>query len=557
MKRLVNIVAALAFLLAAAGTASAQGHIVIFNNNAPNVGFNDPTPVAPVGGNPGTTLGQQRLNVFAHAAAIWEAKLHPTTDIVVLSSFANLGANVLGSAGTLFVFANFPGAELPGTWYHSALANQLAGVDLQPCPPGPLTINCFDIQARFSNQFNFYLGFDNNEAASQADLLVVVLHELGHGLGFANFVDETSGTLFLNLPDIYSQYTVDVTTDKIWNVMTDAERKASAINVRKVSWNGLEVNRHAPDILAPGEPSVVVQSPASLGAFPLGDASFGAPLNATGVTGDVVVGLDDANAGGPSTTDGCTALTNGAAVAGKIALLDRGTCVFVVKVKNAQNAGAKAVLIADNVQSSPPAGLGGADPTIVITSGRIALSDGNAVKAALAAGPVTVTMGLDQSVLAGTDRVQHRMMLAAFNPVISGSSISHFEGVAFPNQLMEPAINPDLTSSVAPPQDMTASLLTDIGWFSDHDGVPDGADSCLGSDIRPTVVIGGCDSGVTNVVFQTGCSISDHLARCVVAGQNHGAYVSCIAHTTNILKGAGVITGRNQGSIQSCAAKNK
>ena len=41
-----------------------------------------------------------------------------------------------------------------------------------------------------------------------------------------------------------------------------------------------------------------------------------------------------------------------------------------------------------------------------------------------------------------------------------------------------------------PPQDLTTSLLTDIGWFSDPDGVPDGRDACIGSPRSPTVEIG-------------------------------------------------------------------
>ena len=44
------------------------------------------------------------------------------------------------------------------------------------------------------------------------DLLPVVLHELGHGLGFANFVNEATGRVRGDLRDIYSQYTLDVTT---------------------------------------------------------------------------------------------------------------------------------------------------------------------------------------------------------------------------------------------------------------------------------------------------------------------------------------------------------
>ena len=540
--RLASFAVTLLAVLTLGATSSvfAQGQIIIVNVDGANEGFNDTTPAAPVGGNLGATLGQQRLNVFERAADIWEGVLQPKNDIYVTAAFNPLGPNVLGSAGTTFIFRDFPGAELPSTWYHSAIADQLAGEELNP--------GFADINAQFSSNFAFYLGYDNNEGAL-VDLLPVVLHELGHGLGFANFVNETTGTLALGFPDIYSQYTLDTTTDKIWNQMTNAERATSAVNVRKVSWSGLHVNAAVPQVLSPGEPSVVVVSPAALGAFPLGAASFGPPLSSPGVTGDVALGEDGIGTVG----DGCEPITSD--VAGKVALIDRGICAFAIKVKNAQDAGAVAVLIADNVAGSPPAGLGGVDPTITISSGRITLADGNTIKANLGTG-VRVTLGLDLSILAGTDRQKGLMMVAALDPVALGSSISHFEAVASRNQLMEPAINVDLTSSVQPPEDLTLPLMTDIGWFSDQDGVPDGEDSCLGSDILPTVVIDGCDSSVSNVVFADGCSISDQVNSCAVGQANHGGFVSCVAALGNRLKTSGTISGAEKGALQRCAARS-
>jgi len=136
-----------------------------------------------------------------------------------------------------------------------------------------------------------------------------------------------------------------------------------------------------------GEPAPIVRvnTPAAIaGNYLAAGASFGPALTPGGVTGNVVIALDAANPSGPSTTDGCTALTNAAAVAGNIALIDRGTCGFIVKVKNAQNAGAIAVIIADNAPGTPPAGLGGSDPTITIPSVRVTLADGNKFKANIA-----------------------------------------------------------------------------------------------------------------------------------------------------------------------------
>ena len=56
------------------------------------------------------------------------------------------------------------------------------------------------------------------------------------------------------------------------------------------------------------------------------------------------------------------------------------------------------------------------------------------------------------------------MLMYAPNPYESGSSVSHYDKSAFRNQLMEPAINGDLTQSVIPPQDLTFLLLQEIGW---------------------------------------------------------------------------------------------
>ena len=59
-----------AALILVAAVAHGKATIVIVNADAPDAGFNDPTPVAPVGGNCGTTLGAQRLIVFRTTAEI-------------------------------------------------------------------------------------------------------------------------------------------------------------------------------------------------------------------------------------------------------------------------------------------------------------------------------------------------------------------------------------------------------------------------------------------------------------------------------------------------------
>src|SRR5206468_478077 len=96
-----------------------------------------------------------------------------------------------------------------------------------------------------------------------------------------------------------------------------------------------------------------------------------------GVTGAVVQATDPSDANGVSTLDGCSPLTNAAAVSGKIALIDRGNCTFVVKTKNAQNAGAIGVIIVDTT-GTLPAAISGLDSTVTIPTELVSGATGNA-----------------------------------------------------------------------------------------------------------------------------------------------------------------------------------
>jgi hypothetical protein len=472
-----------AALLLAPAALPAAATITVVNANAANEGFNDPAAATPVGGNPGTTLGAQRLNAFQHAANIWAGVLESDVEIRVQASFDSLtctdDSGTLGTTGSIQVVNDFEGAEFPGTWYVSALANKRAGEDLIPGAPQS---SADDIRARFNSRLgeadclgglDWYYGLDGNHG-DKADLVTVVLHELAHGLGFATFVDAT-GVEFDGTPDIFERSILDVSTGQRWTEMSDADREASFVNARRVAWAGPRVTAQAPAFLSAGTPLLRVTAPAAVtGSYPVGTAEFGPPLASPGISGILAAAEDAADTAGPSTTDGCSALTNGAAVTGKLVLVDRGDCNFTVKVKNAQTAGASAVIVADNAVGSPPGGLGGTDASITIPSVRVTQSDGAALRAQLAA-DVHLSLALDLTVRSGADP-GGRVLLYAPDPAEGGSSISHWDDVASPNLLMEPSINGDLAHDV----DLTLPLLLDIGWTddTDDDGVPDAIDNC-------------------------------------------------------------------------------
>jgi hypothetical protein len=104
------------------------------------------------------------------------------------------------------------------------------------------------------------------------------------------------------------------------------------------------------------------------------------------VSAELVLAEDDTD----PKTDACTPLVNGAAIAGKIAVIDRGSCAFVDKVQKAQDAGAIAVLIVSNANGV--GAMGGTSTTITIPSVLIDQASGEAIKAQLATGSVTLHM---------------------------------------------------------------------------------------------------------------------------------------------------------------------
>jgi hypothetical protein len=553
---------ALLLLLTAGPTFAGGVTITIINNNAPGVGFNDPTPVAPVGGNTGTTLGQQRLNAFQHAAELWGQTLDGLVPVIVRAQFIPLAPNVLGSAGATFVFRDFgsvgfyPGEEFAATWYGSALADKRAGAELNSTPGFP------DINASFSTNFNFYLGLDGNHGA-QVDLVTVVLHELGHGLNFQCFVNGATGANFLGFTDIYARHLVDASTGRHWHEMTDAERQASAIKFGQLVWDGANVSAGIPDVLLFGSPEVEVIAPAAISRqYQFGTAAFGPPIGTPNVSGAVVAAEDPADVAGPATNDGCSPFTNAAAIAGNIALIERGTCGFALKARNASEAGASAVMIYNNLAN---AGLGPPGmatdpingPLVTVPSISLNRPDGLAIVGELGSG-VTASIGLDPTIRAGADELGRARLYAAslFAP---GSSVSHYDTVARRNLLMEPAINADLTHNVKAPDDLTLELFRDIGWFADADldGVADQTDCNPQSDLTATIVIGGTDTNVPNTLFSSGCTISDLIAEIRATTSNQGQFLAGVAMLMNSLVNSGLITQAQMDTVMAAVAHAK
>ena len=379
------------------GWPAGSSTVTVRVQDADGEGFNDATVVAASPANPGgTTVGGQRLAALQWAADIWGALLGSEIEINIDAAFDEYDCDpddgaVLAAAGTRYLFSDFANAPRQGTWYSGALAEALAGENLSTTQNNR-PANTGDVVANFNSRidegclapsYRFYYGLDGNTPSGQASFAMVALHEIAHGLGFQSFVDPSTGSLpfFAGVPrqpGIYNVFTFDSEIGLHWDVMTNDERRTSAVNTGRLVWDGPAAVDAAPQILD-NAPRLIINSPPSLaGSYAVQTAQFGPPVSLAGVSGDLAVARDGSNA----PLLGCESLVNAGEVAGKIAVIDRGTCLFVEKVKNAQDAGAVAVIIVNNQpQGLPP--MGGDDQTIVIPSAGISLADGTRIKRAL------------------------------------------------------------------------------------------------------------------------------------------------------------------------------
>jgi len=139
---------------------------------------------------------------FQYAVDIWQSLLVSDVPIRISATWEPLRTGVLGQAGPSRLFTiNGGGERISNALYPIALVEKLVGENINNSDS--------DINASFSSTFNWYLGTDGNTPAGQYDLVSVVLHELGHGLGFLTSkdydVDSKLGALSTP-PSIYAGF---------------------------------------------------------------------------------------------------------------------------------------------------------------------------------------------------------------------------------------------------------------------------------------------------------------------------------------------------------------
>ncbi len=179
---------------------------------------------------------QAAKDAFDFAKGIWEQTVTSSVTIEVEAHWADLGGCTgapisLGSAGAN---RRWRGGSLPvaDTWYVDALADALAGADIcglvnPPCTGDP------DIVANFNKECDdpgasvtWYFGTDGNTPSGETDFVSVILHEIGHGLGFSGAGNVTGGSGTIRTgnpadPTIYDRSTEDGKGNNLFSAFTD------------------------------------------------------------------------------------------------------------------------------------------------------------------------------------------------------------------------------------------------------------------------------------------------------------------------------------------------
>ncbi len=222
--------------------------------------------------------------------------------------------------------------------------------------------------------FDFPLDLDARPLDSQAAAVTNlfywnnVMHDVAYGYGF----DESAGNFQVN-----NYGHGGLGNDDVRAEAQDGSGRNNANFSTPVDGSRPRMQMFEWRSALPNPITVTAPAPA-VGTYFGPMAGFGESLVTTGpISGEVVYigrGCDPAyQAGQPLDPYLASAL-------GKLVLIDRGSCTFTAKVKKAQDNGALAVIMVNNVAGAPIA-MGGADPTVTLASVMVSLADGTLLKA--------------------------------------------------------------------------------------------------------------------------------------------------------------------------------
>lgn len=459
----------IAMILLYANSGIAATITINVTDNA-NEGFNDTTAATPVGGNVGTTLGEQRLIVFEFAAHLLEQLFVSSQPIIIDAGFNNTlfcssASATLGSSGPSTVHFDGNGGQpqnrLPvrNTYYVQALANSLKNTDQSATSDITMEFNgAIDNNNGCLNNRNWYNGLDGNPPGFDIDLLSVVLHEMLHGFGFITLSDLSTGQRLNGRDDIFMLSLEDHSLGQTWEQLTDAQRAASAIDDPDLHWIGSnvaaasggllaginqgDVRMHGPSSLVLG--SSVSHFSSSLSPFNLMEPTIASPVDNIGLAEQLLMDI------------GWTTNASAAPIIGPIApvtILNANTTAVNFAIMD--NDTSAAIIIASAVSSD----------TAIIDNSGILLNGAGRLRTLFItpepgmSGPVDITVSIDD----GTSTAQTTFQVNVVSNLPPDITITNpIDGDIF----LSSQVNLSSTASDAEDGDISSAIT----WSSSIDG---------------------------------------------------------------------------------------
>ena len=209
-----------------------------------------------VGYDAGFNANPQAKAAFQAAVDIWAGIITSAVPIRVAADFSDLGDGVLGFAGPHEILPP-NGAGDRTSWYPVALLNALKGSD-QLLPSTSQNESGVDIDASFSStEPGIYYGTDSNPPSGYIDFESIVLHELGHGLGFGGSAEYDSGYGHYETPRfVFDSFNSNSAGTRLITLPNDSRTLGTALTNGDVYWNGAQATAAnggvAPKLYAPG-----------------------------------------------------------------------------------------------------------------------------------------------------------------------------------------------------------------------------------------------------------------------------------------------------------------
>lgn len=254
-------------------------------------GWNATEARTPIGGNTGTTLGEQRRLAAQEAARQLTLQLSPRVPVRVQACWEDLGDAsgdrfTLAKAGPTYLFLddiglsglNLPSLERSFTWYSAAAAAQQIGTTVCRLDGGLDCASAADVRASFNSTLDKpgAAAFDYalTQTANSLSFVSVAMHEITHGLGLFGLINLSTengavlgakeqlirgGALY---DDIYGAHVREVSSDGLmareFLRISDAERAQALVSEPRLRFAGPNAIQAGPQALQPAPANYIV-----------------------------------------------------------------------------------------------------------------------------------------------------------------------------------------------------------------------------------------------------------------------------------------------------------